>query len=518
MAVRKGREEDIEGLEEGARDPVSCELDDKGPEEFESPRGNELVCFIKDHSKESCQVKISPLDMAAAFGFSCGDFIAAVELVTTVVNALSESSEATQEYSELLRQLYSLNIALLQVKSLHVGDSQHSELVGIRQAAAQCHQTIDAFWQKIQKYQPHLQSNGSSSRVKDSWMKIKWAVCKKDEVAKFKADLAGHTESILMLLAAVQIEGANIAKDTQELHNKTLFTTLQAGYTKCLERISSSVDQGKLLLRIAVKVLRTNLQIFQAVVAIQTMMANAPSQIERQQPVYLIDALGKYSPFHLEFIRSAEALTAVLMSNFKGLGEQAVRKIEKGRFVIQDSATKRDIDLSAHWDTCFHSGQRAEMSIIFIDRKHHSYALCPKCEKECIHSGGINVDCLSCGAKFSRIEDDKLSIEDLEAETGLHLIGPAEPKRRSVRLLDLFQRVRIIAAPLKLEPAPSTASTDNLSTGLSSESDETDDVNRLIQRQEEALFLSHPSPVSNGKRVRLWQCCNCGEAGQTDCS
>ena len=143
--------------------------------------------------------------MAAAFGFSCGDFIAAVELVTTVVNALSESSEATQEYSELLRQLYSLNIALLQVKSLHVGDSQHSELVGIRQAAAQCHQTIDAFWQKIQKYQPHLQSNGSSSRVKDGWMKIKWAVCKKDEVAKFKADLAGHTESILMLLAVVQM-------------------------------------------------------------------------------------------------------------------------------------------------------------------------------------------------------------------------------------------------------------------------------------------------------------------------
>lgn len=42
MAMRKGREEDIEGLEESAGDPVSRELDDEGSEEFESPRG---VCF-----------------------------------------------------------------------------------------------------------------------------------------------------------------------------------------------------------------------------------------------------------------------------------------------------------------------------------------------------------------------------------------------------------------------------------------------------------------------------------------
>lgn len=118
------------------------------------------------------------------------------------------------------------------------------------------------------------------------------------------------------------------------------------------------------------------------------------------------------------------------------------------------------------------------------------------------------------GSKFCRIEDDKPNIDDLKAEASPHSTGPAEPKRRSARLLDLVQQFGKVSPPLKPEPAPSTASTDNLSTGLSSESDETDDVNRLSQRQEEAL-LSHPSPVSNGKRVWLWQCCNCGEAGQT---
>lgn len=148
--------------------------------------------------------------MAGAFGFLGGDFTAAVELVTTVVNALGQNSEASEEYQELVRQLQSLETALLLVKRLHVGDSQHNELVGLRQAATQCHRTIDDFWQKIQKYQPHLQSNGSSSRLKDSWMKVKWAICKKDDVAKFKADIAGHTESIQMLLATVQMYVATI--------------------------------------------------------------------------------------------------------------------------------------------------------------------------------------------------------------------------------------------------------------------------------------------------------------------
>lgn len=78
--------------------------------------------------------------------------------------------------------------------------------------------------------------------------------------------------------------------------------------------------------------------------------------------------------------------------NFRALGEEAVRKIERGRFAIQDSATKRDVDLADNWDICFHPGQRVEMSIIFTDWGRHSHAMCPKCEKECIYSVNIDVE------------------------------------------------------------------------------------------------------------------------------
>jgi hypothetical protein len=145
--------------------------------------------------------------MAVGFGFSVGDFIAALELVGTVIDALRDSGSASAEYRELLRVLYSLETGLMQVKRLEIEESQRAQLIALQQAAAQCQRTIDDFWNKIKKYQPHLGSGSECSnfRMKTAWTKVKWAVCKRDDVAKFKADLIGHTESIQMLLGAIQV-------------------------------------------------------------------------------------------------------------------------------------------------------------------------------------------------------------------------------------------------------------------------------------------------------------------------
>lgn len=53
---------------------------------------------------------------------------------------------------------------------------------------------------------------------------------------------------------------------------------------------------------------------------IQRFIPSILGQIQRQQPVYLIDAFNKESPFHLEFIRSLDALLAVLKVNFQTSG------------------------------------------------------------------------------------------------------------------------------------------------------------------------------------------------------
>jgi hypothetical protein len=143
--------------------------------------------------------------MSVGFGFSAGDFISALELVATVVDALRESGASSTEYRALISQLHTLETGLLRVKRLELDDAQHAEVVALRQAASQCQRTIDAFWEKIKKYQPSLRAGGSGSRVRDGWIKIKWALCQKEDLVRFKADLMGHTESIEMLLTTVQM-------------------------------------------------------------------------------------------------------------------------------------------------------------------------------------------------------------------------------------------------------------------------------------------------------------------------
>jgi hypothetical protein len=143
--------------------------------------------------------------MSVGFGFSAGDFIAALELVITVIDALRDSGESSTEYRELISQLFTLETALRAVKRVELDDVQHAEGIALQQAAAQCQRTINLFLEKIEKYQPSLRRGGSGSTVKDVWMKIKWALCKKEDVVRFKADLLGHTVSIEMLLTTVQM-------------------------------------------------------------------------------------------------------------------------------------------------------------------------------------------------------------------------------------------------------------------------------------------------------------------------
>jgi hypothetical protein len=49
-----------------------------------------------------------------------------------------------------------------------------------------------------------------------------------------------------------------------------------------------------------------NVKIFKVVLDIQNIITRIPGQIERQQPVYFVDALGRHTPFHLEFITCPE--------------------------------------------------------------------------------------------------------------------------------------------------------------------------------------------------------------------
>lgn len=138
-----------------------------------------------------------------SFGFSVGDFIAAVQLVGTVIQSVSQVGGAKAEFRELVQQLYSLQTALLKVKQLEFNIEQETDYLALKQAASQCQFTIHAFWDRASRFQRDLASD--SRGAKSTWMKIKWTLCKKDDLIKFRADLAAHTEAIALLLVTVQM-------------------------------------------------------------------------------------------------------------------------------------------------------------------------------------------------------------------------------------------------------------------------------------------------------------------------
>ena len=65
---------------------------------------------------------------------------------------------------------------------------------------------IDAFWRRAKKYQPSLSCEGGDGvGTREEIKRIKWVVWKKEDITMFKQDLVGHTVSIQLLLAAVQM-------------------------------------------------------------------------------------------------------------------------------------------------------------------------------------------------------------------------------------------------------------------------------------------------------------------------
>lgn len=228
-----------------------------------------------------------------SFGFSAGDFISALELVSTVISALRSSGGSSTEYCALISQLNTLQNALLQVKQIELNDEQYAQIIALRQAAAQCQRAIDAFWHTIKKYHPCLRTEGSGdkvgSKMKDRWMKVRWALCKKEDLARFKMDLVSHTQSIEVLLVTMNIGTTGSERKKNAESRRTLAGRLQKCYTVCMGRLSiilrgvtTGVEQGNRLLETVDRVIKTNLQIFQIVLELQKFIMRIPGQIDRQ--------------------------------------------------------------------------------------------------------------------------------------------------------------------------------------------------------------------------------------------
>ena len=337
--------------------------------------------------------------MATGFGFSVGDLFLAIKLIKDSIEAVNDSKGSSADYKALVTE-----IEILQDGLDAVQDVQSDPHLSVKQAAAlersisSCQESVDEFFRSIAKYQPHL--HASTSGFQSSFRKIKWSLCKKDDVKKFRVQLGRHSTSISMLLMSFQAKqtlNANSAESSDLVKSQgddgSVAEMLKGLTVEQRQFFLITMQQNKQLMQ-SIEDLRTLWQI-------QTMV---PPQVLLQQPVVLLDPFGKLAPFHLDFIDSSKCFIAVLKARFSNAGvtPASLIKLENRDFMIQDSKNRKAIDLDRSWETVFQPGQHVDMSMRF-----HRFVCPPSTCPACLEENAEDSDqvyCHRCGLCYQNVQ------------------------------------------------------------------------------------------------------------------
>ncbi|KAM0800303.1 hypothetical protein BDR22DRAFT_258396 [Usnea florida] len=350
--------------------------------------------------------------MPITFG-SVGDIISVSLLIKDLVKSLNNSRGSSAEYQAVIRELWSLDHALLEVEVLLRSCQQTVQLnalsATVNQCAEQCRKCITTFYEHMKKFENGLKSGGSGSFFRDAAVKVRWQVSEKEDLAKFRAEINTHCLSINMLLTTAGVTLTELNENNfqaswkaSELSHEQLSATQAhelaeikrhlAENNALIKTAASETKESSLGLRSAMeylksvgtdilslmqKICKVNFLTYKAVISLQT---SIPNQLERcwtQQPAILEDALGRVTPLHLEFLDSWEAFEAVLEVRFRQLPGH--RKIKQREYALRNNALERDVEKSLAFTLCFLPGKRIDMSMIF-DGSIGGRSSCPGCQ------------------------------------------------------------------------------------------------------------------------------------------
>ena len=146
--------------------------------------------------------------MPITFG-SVGDIISVCLVIKDLIKVLDDSRGSSNEYQAVIRELWSLDRAVLEVELLSRSCERTLELNALgqlaRQSALQCKDCVEDFLARIAKYEQSLRAGGSSNSVRDAAKKLQWRFTETGDLVKFRAQLSAHTASINMLLITASV-------------------------------------------------------------------------------------------------------------------------------------------------------------------------------------------------------------------------------------------------------------------------------------------------------------------------
>lgn len=297
------------------------------------------------------------------------------KLIKESVNALDEKQGAKHEYDGLLQEIDTLQAALTAVEELlQDGNLPEQQSLALNRAISFCQSSIEEFLGVVAKYQPHLSQvkvKGLGPRLS----RVRWAICRKEDIRMFRSQIQRQSSTITMLLLAVRTK-----RDTSSQSLVTQSTSEDAQFANMMSCMGTEQRQFFQLIIEQNKELLRTVKDLGSVLALQQRI---PTQILFEQPVILLDPLGRIAPLHLEFIDSAEGFLAVLDTRFAraGISADGRAKLKNREFVLEDTLRKQPLDLQKPWSRIFRPAQKVDMRMVY-----HRFACpaskCPSCLTE----------------------------------------------------------------------------------------------------------------------------------------
>ncbi|OBT65164.1 hypothetical protein VE03_04799 [Pseudogymnoascus sp. 23342-1-I1] len=359
-----------------------------------------------------------------------GDIIALINVVRGFAAALDGSRGAAVEYQEVKRELEGLEAALRyheQLLQARRDDPALNAIFRLTQSTAEdCQRCIEAFSQQTVKFDRSLGVGKGGNVCKDVTMKVRWQISKKDEVVRFRAELAQHISTLNMLFGLANINMQRITTDDINSKIDALEEKIdsnadaQAGSTKELQE---HVDEGNNQLLVAVKGVQEELRLgwlgnclseLKAIVSqvfittgttldatqrIETILLSRPQKALIRTFIFE-DALGRITQWDLVYISSWDALDAMIEICFRDLPGH--EKVARKEYVFQDQRTNREIKRSTPWSAALLPDQHVNMGLLFRKRSSKSKRFwCPYCHLELKQSQEGLIPC-KCGMSHQR--------------------------------------------------------------------------------------------------------------------
>ncbi|KAH6682719.1 hypothetical protein B0J14DRAFT_131088 [Halenospora varia] len=136
------------------------------------------------------------------FGFSAGDFIAAIQLVTKVAKALKDTGGAADDCGLALQELQHLQLVLEQLECMPAsGFQSQNHLNAVKAMALTIRLPLTDFLGKLEKFQLlRDKTREGGMKMRKTKLKVQWATMMQAEVVKMRAVLTMKIVTISVLL------------------------------------------------------------------------------------------------------------------------------------------------------------------------------------------------------------------------------------------------------------------------------------------------------------------------------